>query len=295
MSQIKRLWREPIVHFLLIGAALFLVFGLKQGPGPRARNRIVVDASQVDQLTAQFTRTWMRPPTAAELKGLIASYVRDEVYYREALAMGLDQDDPVIRQRMRQKLEFLLEDLAAEDPSDEELTAFLQAHPDRFRSGPRISFEQRFLDPEKHRDLLADAKDMLAQLSAGAAPDSIGDPTLLPREFNLATQADIGSAFGELFASEVGKLEPGAWTGPIYSGLGGHLVRVTERREGHLPELAAIRAQVEGAYLAQRRQQLSEAAYQRLLETYEVVIEPAASGSAAGAAPTETAQVQPPR
>jgi len=295
MSRIKRLWREPLVHFLLIGAALFLVFGVKQGSNPRARNRIVVDASQVDQLTAQFTRTWMRPPTAAELKGLVASYVRDEVYYREALAMGLDQDDPVIRQRMRQKLEFLLEDLAAEDPSDADLTAFLQAHPDRFRSGPRISFEQCFLDPEKHRDLLADAQDMLAQLSAGVSPDSIGDSTLLPSEFKLATQADIGSAFGELFASEVGKLAPGAWTGPIYSGLGGHLVRVTERREGRLPELAAVRAQVEGAYLAQRRQQLNEAAYQRLLESYEVVIEPAASGRAADAAPTETAQVQPPR
>jgi len=290
----KRLWREPLLHFLLIGGALFLAFSLTQRSDGGARNRIVVDASQVDQLTAQFTRTWMRPPTPAELQGLIANYVRDEVYYREALAMGLDQNDPVIRQRMRQKLEFLLEDLANEDPSDEALAAFLQANADRFRSGPQVSFEQRFVDPEQHPNLLADARDMLARLNAGAPPNAVGDPTRVPAEYTLATPNEIANAFGELFASEVAKLAPGAWTGPIYSGLGGHLVRVTERREGHLPALAAIRAQVERAYLEQRRRELNEAAYQKLLEGYQVVVEPSAAGASAQA-PTETAQVRPSR
>jgi len=291
MSRVKRLLREPLVHFLLIGAALFLAFELEQESRGNAPDRIVVDASQVEQLAAQFLRTWMRPPTQNELNGLIANYVREEVYYREALAMGLDQNDPLIRQRMRQKLEFLLEDLTAEDPSDEVLTAFLQQNPDRFRSGPRISFQQLYLDPEKHPDLLADARQMLASLEAGAAAESVGDPTLVASEYTLATQGEIASAFGEIFAAEVGKLAPGSWTGPIYSGLGGHLVRVTERREGYLPALAEIRSQVEREYLVQRRQEISEAAYRKLLEGYQVVIEPpAAANGAAGVAPIETAQ-----
>jgi parvulin-like peptidyl-prolyl isomerase len=290
ISRIKRLSREPLVHFLLIGAALFLVFGLTQGPGGKAPKRIVVDASRVEQLAAQFSRTWLRPPTPAELSGLIASHVRDEVYYREAVAMGLDQNDSLIRQRMRQKLEFLLEDLNAEEASDEALTAFLQQNPDRFRAGPRVSFQQVYLNPEKRPDLLADAQRMLVDLNAGAAPESVGDPTLVQSEFSLVTLMDVARSFGDLFALEVDELTPGEWTGPIYSALGGHLVRVSDRREGRLPELAEIRSQVEREYLAKRRQELAEASYRKLLEGYEIVIEPTAASGAKGAPTTETAQ-----
>ena len=110
---IKHLWREPLVHFLLIGAALFVLFDMTQEQGGEAPNRIVVSSGQVEQLAAQFKRTWMRPPTQDELAALVENHVREEVFYREALAMGLDQNDPLIRRRMRQKLEFILEDLSA--------------------------------------------------------------------------------------------------------------------------------------------------------------------------------------
>lgn len=278
MSRMKRLWREPLAHFLLIGAGLFLLFGLTQKQGSNAPNRVVVSAGQVEQLAAQFLRTWLRPPTEAELAGLIEQHVRDEIYYREALAMGLDQNDPLIRRRMRQKLEFILEDLTAEDaPSDEVLSAFLQQHPDKFRMEPQVSFQQLYLNPDKRQNLAADAGNMLESLRAGRAPETLGDPTMVGEEYTLATRSEIARQFGEAFALEVVALEPGAWSGPLYSGLGGHLVLVTDRREGRFPELAEIRAQVEREYLAQRRQELKDKAYAKVLESYEVVIQPPAT------------------
>lgn len=271
----KKLWREPLVHFLVIGAGLFLAFDYSQGERAEAPNRIVVNASQVEQLAAQFERTWMRPPTEKERAGLVESYVRDEVYYREALAMGLDQNDPQVRRRMRLKLEFILEDLtAAEPPGDEVLRAFLQQHPEKFRIEPRLSFRQVYLNPGKRRDLATDAEKMLAELRAGVAPDTLGDPTLLPEEQTSVSQSVIARTFGETFAQEVAALEPGSWAGPLDSGLGMHLVLVTERREGRLPELLEIRGEVEREYLAQRRQELKDAAYRKLREGYEVIVEP---------------------
>lgn len=275
MGKIKYLWREPLVHFLLIGVALFLTFEFVREQDDNAPNRIVVDASQVEQLAAQFKRTWLRPPTENELSWLIQRYVRDEVYYREALAMGLDQNDPMVRQRMRLKLEFLLEDLSAEEaPSDAELIGYLQQHPEDFQLKPQISFRQIYLNPDQHRDLATAAERMLTRLDEGALPDAIGDPTLLSEEYTLATPSEIARSFGEAFAQEVVALQPGAWTGPVYSGLGSHLVKVTERVDERLPELAEIRHQVEREYGAQRRQALKDIAYQKLREGYEVIIEP---------------------
>jgi len=272
----KILMREPLVHFLLVGASLFLLYQMMQTPDGNTPNRIVVDTSQVEQLVAQFKRTWMRGPTEDELALLIESHVRDEVYYREALAMGLDKDDPQVRKRMRMKLEFLLEDLTAEEPDDEALSTFLQQHSDKYRTEPQVSFRQLYLNPDKHQDFTADAQSMLARLEQGVAPDSVGDVTMVPFEYTLVTQSEIVSAFGEDFALDVVKLAPGDWTGPLYSGLGGHLVKVTERIEGYLPELAEVRAQVERDYLAQRRQELKDMVYQKLRAGYQVVIQPPA-------------------
>ena len=288
-ATIKKLLREPLVHFLLIGAALFLMFNITNDPADDQSNRIVVSPGQVEQLAAVFSRTWLRQPTHDEMIGLVKQHVRDEVYYREALAMGLDQNDPLIRRRLRKKLEFILEDLTLEnETSDAVLVEFMQQHPDKFRLGPQVTFQQLYINPNKNRDLDADSQRMLASLSSGVAPESLGDPTLLPYEYNLATEWDIARSFGEAFSRQVIELKPGAWSGPLYSGLGGHLVRVSERREGRLPELAEIRDLVEREYLALRRRELKDLAYQQLLEGYEVIIEPPASGSTAGKAMAAT-------
>jgi len=285
MLLMRKLWREPLLHFLLIGAGLFLAFGLTQDKGKDAPNRIVVDAGQVEQLVAQFQRTWLRPPTDEETAGLIESHVRDEVYYREALAMGLDQNDPQVRRRMRLKLEFLLEDLTVGDPpGDEALGAYLREHADEFRIAPQLSFRQVYLNPERHPDPAGDAERILAELGAGMAAETLGDPTMLPYEQTAVSPGEIARSFGDVFAQEVLMLQPGVWSGPLDSGLGLHLVLVTGRGEGRLPELAEVRAEVEREYLAQRRQELKDLAYRKLREGYQVIVEPAeAQPGSAGA------------
>jgi len=289
----KKILHEPLLHFLLIGAALFLIFGLTRAPAGNAPNRIVVDAGQVELLTANFKRTWMRPPTETELAGLIENYVQTEVYYREALSIGLDQKDPLIRRRMRQKLEFILEDIsAASEPSEQVLTDFLEQHADRFYLEPRVSFRQIYLNPDKRRDLEADASQVLADLQAGEAPQTLGDPTLMGYDFTMASQSMVRRSFGEAFGHEIFKLAPGQWSGPLFSGVGAHLVFISERREGRLPDLSEIRAQVESEWLARHRREQKARAYAKLLEGYEVVIEPAMTkedgpGTAMAATPAE--------
>jgi hypothetical protein len=294
MLQMQKLWREPLVHFLLIGAVLFILFDLTREESGDPANRILVSESQVEQLAAQFRRTWLRPPTQEELAGLIKSYVRDEIYYREALAMGLDRNDPQVRQRMRLKLEFLLEDLTAEEPpADEVLDAYLQQNPEKFLIPPRISFRQVFLSFDRDRALESDAKQLLVELRAGAAAEPLGDPTLLPNEQTAVSQRMIARTFGERFAETVTALEPGSWQGPLFSGLGAHLVLVTDRVEGRLPNLAEIRSEVEQEYLAERRRELKERAYRKLREGYEVVIEQEKpKNDESMSMPAETAQQQ---
>jgi len=280
---LNALWKEPLVHFLLIGVVLFTAFELRQEEeGSAASNRILVDTGQVEQLVARFTRTRLRPPTDIELAALIEGHIREEVYYRQALAMGLDQDDAVLRQRMRMKLEFLLEDLAAEvAPSDEQLTRFMRDHPERFREEPRLSFTQVFLNPDNHQDLVADAMQMLTRLNNGVPPETEGDRTLLGQEYLLATQHEITRVFGDSFALQIVVLDPGEWTGPLYSAYGGHLVRVSAKQEERFPVLAEIRKQVERDYMAERRQELKDITYRKLREGYEIIIEESAAATTA--------------
>ena len=274
MSSLKALSREPLVHFLLIGAVLFTAFELRQEEGSAAPNRILVDAGQVEQLAARFKRTRLRPPTDIELAALIEGRIREEVYYRQALDMGLDQDDAVMRQRMRQKLEFLLEDLSdLSAPGDEQLIQFMQRHPQKFREEPRLSFTQVFLNPDKHQDLAADAMRLLTRLNNGAPPETEGDRTQLGQEYQLATQHEITRVFGDSFAQQIVVLQPGEWIGPLYSTYGGHLVRVSAKQEERFPVLAEIRKQVEREYLAERRQELKDITYRKLREGYEIIIE----------------------
>lgn len=270
----RRLIREPLVHFLLIGAVLFFAYGLTREPDTNAANRIVVDAGQVEQLVAQFQRTWIRPPTQQELDALVENHVRAEVYYREALAMGLDQNDPMVRQRMRMKLEFILEDLTLdENPTDDALNEFLTKNPDRFRQEPKLSFIQVYVSPDDRPDIEADAERILAQLKAGADPQSLGDVSMLGYEYRDLTPAEIARTFGDVFAKQIAELQPSDWQGLYYSGLGGHLVKVTARVDGRLPALDEIRPEVQREWLAAQRDELKDLAYGKLREAYDVIVE----------------------
>jgi len=271
---ITRLWREPLLHFLLIGAALFVYYGLAGNRVEVAPKRIHVDRGQQQQLADGLQRTWSRPPTRQEFEAIVDSHVRDEVFYREALAMGLDRDDPMVRRRLRMKLEFILEDLTQQEIGDGELEAYLQQNADAFRRPPLVSFRQVYLDPERHPDLPADAARLLTELNGGADADDLGDPTLLPRNFQQAPQSLVERSFGGDFAAAVVALPAGAWQGPVYSPFGAHLVRVDERVDARLPQLAEIRGDVLREYRAQQVRQQKDLAYQKLREGYEISIEP---------------------
>ena len=272
-----RLWlREPLVHFLALGALLFALSQWRGGSGA-ASNRIVITPGQVDSMVATFTRTWQRPPTEGELKGLVDDYVRDELATREAAALGLDRDDTVIRRRLRQKLEFLVEDSVDAAPvTDAELQAWLEGHPDQFRLEPEVAFRQVYMSPDRRGDSVErDARKLLEKLSAagGEAPAAVGDPSMLPQDVERSTRSSIARAFGDSFADEVLKIEPGRWAGPVRSGYGLHLVRVHAREAGRMPRLEEVRPLVERELVSARRRQQIDKTYEQMLSRYRVVVE----------------------
>jgi len=287
---LKRILQEPLIHFLLLGVALFVAYSaLSQRGGSEAPKQIVVPPGQIEHLATGFARTWQRPPTDEELSGLIRDHVREEVLYREAIALGLDQDDTIIRRRLRQKMEFVSDDIAAQtDPTDADLGAWMAAHPDPFRAEPRFTFQQVFLNPQKHGGQLSqDAAALLTQLNQEATRTDVaalGDSFLLEHDFTAVPLGEISKQFGEAFATALGGLLPGPWQGPVESGYGVHLVKISERIEGHLPALAEVRDAVRREWENARRLEGNEQFYQELLKRYTVTIEqPHPNGKGAGA------------
>ena len=269
---------DPLLHFLLIGAALFLVFGLFKDPAGNLENSVIITQGDIEFLKANFARTWRRPPTENELVNLIEDKVRDEISYREAVAMGLDQNDPVIRKRLRMKVELLAEDIAGlVPPSDEDLSSFLEKHRDSFRREPQISFKHVYLSSDKRgADVENDARDLLAKLSAvgpGVAPEAYGDPIMLPKEFKLDYARNVERLFGKLFSQYLFQVAPGGWAGPVRSSDGLHLVFVRERIAARDPELSEIRQEVEREWTAKRRKDVKAEMHKKLREQYTITIE----------------------
>lgn len=274
-----KLLREPLLHFLLLGAAIFAIYGLISRHSAAKPGEIVVTQGKLENLVTGFTRTWQRPPSPEELQGLIRDYIREEVAYREALAMGLDRDDTIIRRRLRQKWEFLNDSLAARaEPTDAELQKFLRSHPDNFRTETTFTFGHVYLNPQAHgAGLSRDAARVLAKLKrAGETADlnAIGDPFILEHRFEKIPVTEIKKMFGEQFTYELAAVKTGQWQGPVQSGYGSHLVFVSERTEGRLPELAGIRSEVRREWANAKRFESEEKLYQGLLTHYTVRIEP---------------------
>jgi hypothetical protein len=266
--------REPLLHFLLLGAALFAAYGWLH-PGGDTPRRIVVSAAQVETIVAQFQGTWQRPPTEAELRGLVDSWIRDEILYREGEALGLERGDPVVKRRVRQKYEVMSEEsLVREPPSEADLARYLEQHADAFRQPPRVSFEQVLVVPSgSDANATSAVAAALAALVAGADPDRVGRPTMLPTGGQDVGLDLIARDFGESFAVELGALQPGSWRGPIKSGFGLHVVRVTARVPGALPPLAEVRSAVEREWESARRQDARETQLRGLRQRYEVVVD----------------------
>ena len=280
---IHKILREPLLHFLVLGVALFALFGLFGNRNDPQDRRIVISSGRIDQVVTIFARTWQRPPTVQELRGLIDDEIRDEILYREAVAMGLDKDDVIVRRRLRQKFEFLTEGAGVvATPSESDLQMWLDKNSERFRSSPKISFVQIFLNVRRRGDGEADAEAarVLAQLAnAGDKMDisELGDTTMLPKELPLVASESIASIFGERFAQQLETLEVGRWSGPLPSSYGLHVVYVRDRTAGKPRALEEVRDEVRRAWIIEHQREQVEANYRKLREKYSVVVEPTPS------------------
>lgn len=257
---IRSLLREPLVHFILAGAAIYLGLTWFGDPVDPASRTIALTADDRAGISLGFERTTGRPPTDAEMAGLVDRWVREEVLYREALRLGLDDGDPVVRRRMATKMDELASATAETATVDDAtLQSWLERNPQRFAEDGSVSFEQLYFVSE------SEARTALQQSSPS------GSPISLPARVEVVSQREVREVFGQQFAEGLAALAPrDDWQGPVASGFGWHIVRLTARETGKVPPLAQIRDRVEAewriATIAARR----EAAYQLLREAYEV-------------------------
>lgn len=272
-----RVLREPLLHFFLLGVGIFVAYAWLNEGG--RDEEIVVTPGQQNTLIATFERTWQRPPTPDEFSGLVRDFVREEIAYREAGQMELDRDDIVIRRRLRQKLELLAEDLATlTPPTEAELEAWFDENAERYRVDPRYSFEQIFFSTDRRGTAAREhASKWLAELDAGNVgidAEEAGDATSLPRRMHDAARFEVAATFGSEFADALAALPDGAWTGPVESGFGLHVVRISSRTESRIPDSSEVEAEVRNDLLSERRSRGVDTLYESLAQKYTITVEP---------------------
>lgn len=265
------LLREPLVHFLAAGALIFVV--LSGRPPDAGERRILVNEAVVTGLVNGYVQAFRRPPNDEELDGLIRDYVRGEVYYREALRLGLDRDDDVVKKRLRNKMLAIAgAEAEAAKPSDADLQALLDKNPARYAQPPRYTLEQRYLGPDSPA-LRAAATAQLAALKPGAAPALAGEPFPLPGRLASTPLFDIASQFGDQFAGALAQAPLGRWSGPVQSGFGLHLIKVERRETPPPPKLDDLRQRLENDWRSAAVRKAEEDNLNALLKGYDVVIE----------------------
>ena len=276
----QRMLAEPLCQFMILGGVIFLVYSLVSGQVGGRSGAIVVTQGKIESLAAAFASARQRPPSEEELVGLIQDYVREEVFYREAMELGLDRDDTIIRRRLRQKMEFITADMTAQtEPTEVDLQAYLTAHPESFTVEPRFTFRQVYFNPQKRQAALArDIERTLAELRRDGENGDVavrGDSSLIEPYFESIPTVEVEKIFGPEFAQQLKALAPGEWQGPVSSGYGVHLVLVSQRTAGYVPPLAEVRDLVRREWDNARHLEASEKFYRQLLKRYHVVIEQA--------------------
>ncbi len=278
MTRLTYLLREPLFHFFVLGTGIFLLSALVGESDENPPDEIVVSAGQIERLVETWQRTWQRPPTRAELEGLVEDHIREEILYREAIALGLDRDDTIIRRRLRQKMEFLPQDLVEQiEPTDAELRTYLRENADAYQIEPRVTFQQIYLNRERRgANAEDDARRLLADLQnpdGPVEPLALSDPILVPHELESLSESEVARLFGQEFASSVVQIEAGSWTGPVNSGYGLHLVRVQKRSPARMPEFSEVREAVMREWLFMRRQEMDDQFFRSLKERYVIEIQ----------------------
>jgi len=266
---------EPLLHFLVIGIALFAAYKW-MAPDDSAGRRIVITQGVIDDLVTQHVAAKGREPSDIELKYLIESYVHDEILYREGVKLGLERDDIVVKRRVRQKIEMMAEeDASTRAPTDADLSAYLTANQARFVQPAILTFEQVFIGESTSSPGVVHAVALTREaLRKGVDPAELGKPTLLPHQMTRTPADLVARDFGSSFAAALEKAPVGEWVGPIDSSFGAHYVRVSDRTPAVAPELAAIRDQVVREWENERRQRARDDTYMKMRGEYQVTIEP---------------------
>jgi len=279
-NPLKRFFKEPLVQFLLIGGCLYGAFALFGAPEEAAgENQVRVDSARIGSMISQWESRWNRPPTQAEIEGLIDSYVKEEILYRQAVTMGLNEDDAITRRRMAQKLEFLTSDLAsAVQPVEGALEQYYADNEATYRAPDQVTFVQVFFNPDERKAAtVEDAKAELGKLRAAGKPDpatlQAGDRSMVKSDFSSADQADIARDMGRGFAESVMGLEAGQWHGPVLSGYGVHLVYVFEEEKGAVPDLASVKEKVLEDWHEEQREEFNTEFLKNLKSRFDIVID----------------------
>jgi hypothetical protein len=263
MKHLQRLLREPLLHFFAIGGLIFGLFALFNDTREQPADVIVISPDRIDQLASRFSSVWKRMPTDDELVGLIDEDVRSEVYYREALALGLDKNDTMVRRRMRQKMEFLTDiGTSILKPAADELESYFAANKKTYRNAPKLAFEQIYFGKNPTPETITQS---LSTLQANPAGDisNLGKRTLLPAQLKLSPQQAIGGVFGAGFFEQLAKLPSGVWSGPVTSTFGVHLVRILESMPAAMPPLEEVREAVLRDWKAAKGKEIREQDYAR--------------------------------
>lgn len=259
--------REPLMHFLVAGGVLFAAYGwlnLGDADAPRV---VHITTAEVTWLRETWARQWQRPPSEQELRGLVSDYLKEELLAHEAKELGLDENDTIVRRRLAQKMEFLLQDtVRLAEPGEDVLRRFYDARRVQYQTPARVSFTQLYFRTE------AAARRALEKLRTRDAAD-LGEPTLLERDYAEADEQSVASVFGPELAGRVLALAPGQWQGPLASGYGFHLVRVDERQAGQARPFEQVRTQVLDEWHRVQQAKASEQFFDGLLQKYEVVVE----------------------
>ena len=271
------LLKEPLLHFLLLGVLIFVAYGFVSSDTP-ADDEIVVTRAQQERLIDAFSATWKRPPTPPEFKGIVDDWIREEIAYREAMEMGLDTDDTIVRRRLRQKLEVLAEDIVSiVEPTTEDLERFLAENPAPYAEEPTYSLRQIYFSADARGSAVRqDAEQALLLLQTDdqlTNPEALGDPILIPHRLVGERESEIAAKLGREFVAGLRDKQPGGWLGPIQSAYGLHLVLIEEYLPGRSPTLAEVERSVKRDWLGQQREKAMDNLYDRLSAKYRISIE----------------------
>jgi len=279
-NKLTRLFTEPLIQFLIIGACIYGAFALFGTPEEDFRDtRVHVDSARINAFISEWESRWNRPPTREEIDGLIQSYIKEDVLFRQAVAMGLNEDDPITRRRMAQKLEFLTSDLAMMvQPAEGELEKYFSENSEAYRAPDRMTFSQVFFDPDSRGNkTLEDAEEALVKLQASGAPTEesmqVGDGLMLQRDFVSVTRMEAARQMGSGFVEAVVQLEPGSWHGPVLSGYGVHLVYVYSYEKAPPAVFEEVQAAVLENWQGEQREKFNADFLENLKTRYEIVID----------------------